>query len=108
MSCAGEPVAAVQVYALQRTSKHLQNLLHTDHSAPAEQAVSGAQQTGAKRSLLVVGRCMYDEAADLLAQALEPAGAHAPGAVGEYSGQEMLTALARGFCEGGTLEGGGS
>ena len=52
---------------------------------------------------------MYKVAgADLWVQALELAGAHAPGVVGGYSGQEMLTALARDFCEGGSLEGGGS
>ena len=43
--------------------------------------------------------------ADLWVQALELAGARAPGVVGGYSGQEMLKPQARDFCEGGSLEG---
>ena len=46
--------------------------------------------------------------ADLLAQAWELAGAHAPGVVGGCSGQGMLTPLERGSCAGGSLEGGGT
>ena len=106
--CAGETVATVQLVPYRGASKHWQSLLNTDHSANAEQVASLAQQACARRSTDFVGGCMCKVAADLLAQALELAGARAPGAVGVYSGQEMLTALARDFCEGDTLEDGGS
>ena len=51
---------------------------------------------------------MQASRSDLSAQALELAGARAPAVAGGCSGQEMLTPLVRGFCVGGSLEGGGS